>query len=259
MTNNKAEKLFNYRSTLWQMALAMLKTKYSGSLLGIFWAVINPFLVMSVITFVFVVVFKTGVPNFHIFVLSGIFPWMFFSNSLTEASTSIISQQNIMRQFSVPIEIIPLASILANFLNFLIGWIFIYPVFLVYNHNIIVLFPYLALGLFLLLLFTCGLGILFSCLNVFFRDIGQLLSVLLMFWFWITPVFYSVDMVPMHFNWIYLVNPMAKFISFFRDLTFLGVSPARTNIIAVIVCSVSTLIIGWLVFNLTRSKIIKRL
>lgn len=259
MSSSNIKNLFGYRSTLWQMALAMLKTKYSGSILGIFWAVINPFLVMSVITFVFVAVFKSDLPNFHIFVLSGIFPWMFFSNSITEASSSIIGQQNIMRQFSVPIEIIPLASILANFLNFLIGWVFIYPVFLAYNYHILALIPFLLLGLFLLLLFTCGLGILLSCLNVFFRDIGQLLGVLLMFWFWITPVFYPMDMVPQAFTWVYVINPLAQFILFFRDVIFYGVIPPFLNIAAIMGSALFILIIGGWVFNFTRSKIIKRL
>ncbi|MEW6096379.1 MAG: hypothetical protein AB1567_07635 [bacterium] len=78
MLKERIKKIYFYRHTLWSMAISQLKSKYAGSLLGIFWAIINPLLIMLAITFVFTAIFKIEIGNFHLFVLSGILPWMFF-------------------------------------------------------------------------------------------------------------------------------------------------------------------------------------
>ncbi len=253
------KRLYTYRRALWEMAFSQLKAKYSGSVLGIFWAVINPVLIMAAITFVFTVVFKVKMPNFHLFVLSGIFPWIFFSNAVSEATPSIIGQQNILRQFSVPIEIIPLSSILANFLNFLIGWLFIFPLFLVFHPGIIGLVPALVICLLLQLVFTCGLGLLLSSLNVFFRDISQLLGVFLMFWFWLTPVFYSGAMIPESFKWLDLANPMAYFVACYRDILYNASAPSGLTSLMVLVWTGVSFFLGWFVFVYCSPKILKKI
>ena len=250
--------LFSYRETLWKMAVSQLKVKYSQSLLGLAWAVINPFLIMLAVTFVFVCVFKTDMKDFSRFVLAGIFPWFFFSNAVSEAAFSVLGQKNDLRQFSLPAEIIPLASVLGNFLNFLIGWIFIYPLFLWFKPQIIMLFPFLAVGLFLTLVFVAGVGLLIAILNVYFRDVGQLLSVILMFWFWVTPVFYSVEMVPQKYRWVCDINPMTQFIVFYRGVLFENRVPFL-ELISVAGTAFITLLVGWGVFVSMKQNILKKI
>lgn len=214
---------------------------------------------MSAITFVFTTVFKIEIKNFPLFVLSGIFPWLFFSGALSEATSSILSQQNILRQFNLPRETLPLSSILSNFLNFLIGWLIIYPLFLFFNPKIISLLPLLIIVLVLTLLFVSGLGLLLSVLNVFFRDIGQLLAVLLMFWFWITPVFYSPDMVPARFRWICNLNPMTPYVIYYREVIFSGNVPNPSIFINSFLWAFISLIFGLLVFSRLESKLLKQI
>ena len=257
MLKERIKKIYIFRYALWDMAIKQLKTKYSSSILGIFWAIINPLLIMSAITFVFTIVFKTGISNFPLFALAGIFPWMFFSNALSEATHSILNQQNILRQFNLPREILPLSSILSNFLNFLIGWLIIYPLFLFFNPKIISLLPLLIIVLLLNLFFVSGLGFVVSVLNVFFRDIGQLLGVLLMFWFWITPVFYSVDMVPIRFRWICNLNPMTPYVVYYRDIVFNGIVPHPLIFIISFLWAGFSLISGFWFFSRLESKILK--
>jgi len=240
------------------MAICQLKTKYSQSLLGLAWAVINPFLIMLAVTFVFVCVFKTDIKNFPQFVLAGIFPWFFFSNSVSEAAFSVLSQKNVLRQFNLPAEIIPLASVLGNFFNFLIGWIFIYPLFLWFKPQSIMLLPFLVVGLFLTLIFVAGAGLMISILNVYFRDIGQLLSVILMFWFWITPVFYSVEMVPLNFRWICHFNPMTQFIVFYRGILFEN-RVLLPELVSIAGTAFITLLTGWFTFVSLKQNILKKI
>lgn len=241
------------------MSIKQLKAKYAGSILGISWAIVNPLLIMSAITFVFTHVFKIEVKDFPLFVLSGILPWMFFSSALTEAASSILNQQNILHQFNLPREILPLSSILSNFLNFLIGWVFIYPLFCFFNPKIISFFPLLIIILLFNLIFISGLGFLLSVLNVFFRDIGQLLGVLLMFWFWVTPVFYSLDMIPEKFRWICNLNPMASYIVFYQDIVFMGRIPSFSISMGIIFWALISFILGLWVFLRLESKILKRI
>ncbi len=241
------------------MAVAQLKTKYSGSLLGISWAVINPLLIMLAVTFVFRLVFKIEINNFPLFALAGIFPWMFFSAALNEVAFSILGQQGLLRQFNLPREIIPLSSVLANFLNFLIGWILMYPLFLFFNHRVISFLPLLCVVMLLNLLFICGLGLIISVLNVFFHDIGHLLGVLLMFWFWVTPIFYSAEMVPQGFRWILDLNPMAIYVVCYREVVFYGRMPGLSLFTAAAGWAVISAISGLLVFSKLENKLLKHI
>jgi len=258
MFKDRIRKIYSYRHTLWDMAIKQLKAKYAGSILGISWAIINPLLITLAITFVFSVIFKTEIKNFPLFALAGIFPWMFFSSALSEATFSILNQQNILRQFNLPREILPLSSVLSNFLNFLIGWLIIYPLFLFFNPKIILLLPLLIIGLLLIFFFVCGFGFLLSVLNVFFRDIGQLLGVLLMFWFWITPVFYPVDMVPARFRWICNINPMTPYVIYCREIIFNGNIPNFSTFMGIFLWAFFTLILGLSFFSSLESKVLKR-
>lgn len=252
-------KIYRFRRVLWDLSIKQLKAKYAGSLLGVSWSVINPLLIMSAITFVFTAVFKTQIKGFSFFALAGILPWMFFSNALTEAAFSLVNQQSLLRQFNLPREIFPLSSIMSNFINFLIGWLVIYPLLLFFNQKIILFFPWLIAILLFNLFFIFGLGLAFSVLNVFFRDLGHLLGVLLMFWFWMTPVFYSLDMIPSCFRWLYNFNPMVPFIIYYREVTFYAAVPSVYLIVSVFIWTFISLFLGLLVFARYEPKLLKQI
>ncbi len=259
MIRGSLVRIYSYRLALFRMAFAGLKAKYSNSLLGIFWAVINPLLIMSAVSFVFYAVFKVEIKEFPFFVLAGIFPWMFFSAALTEVTASILGQKSLLHQFSMPREIIPLSVVLANFFNFLIGWLVIYPLFLFFNPKIIMLLPLLCCLVLLHLVFLCGLGLLTAILNVFFHDIEHLLGVLLMFWFWVTPVFYSIEMVPQGLRWIFNLNPMSAYIVSYREILFQARVPAFSLFIAAFSWAAAALLLGLVIFSGLENKILKRI
>jgi ABC-type polysaccharide/polyol phosphate export permease len=255
----RIKQLYRYRHTLREMAVSQLKTKYASSILGISLALINPFLIAAAITFVFTAIFKVEIKRFPIFVLSGIIPWTFFSNSLSETAVCILNQQNILRQFNLPREIIPLSSVLANFLNFLIGWVIIYPVFLFFKPKIVFLFPHFLVVIFANLLLVIGLGMIISVLNVFFRDIGNLLSVILMFLFWITPIFYNENMIPGGYRWILNCSPLKPFIIYYQRVLYEGLPPDLLTFLVVIFWASLALISGFYFFLHVESKLLKRI
>lgn len=239
--------------------MAQLKSRYAGTALGIYWTILNPLLMMFAISFVFTQVFKSGQEHFSFFILSGIIPWMFFSSALSEATNSILNQQNMMRQFSFPVAVLPLASVTANFFNFLIGWAVMYPLFLIVNPKILFLAHLLPLIFFLHLCLVTGFCLALSVLNIIFRDAGQLLGMVLMFWFWVTPVFYTIEMVPAQFLWMYDMNPMTPYIVFYQKIIFEGALPGPVLFAQIFTYALVSMCAGLAVFIKYEPGILKKI
>ncbi|MFH1045402.1 MAG: ABC transporter permease [Candidatus Omnitrophota bacterium] len=253
------KKTYAHRHTLWKMASAQLKSKYVSSWSGVWLAIIQPLLIMGAISFVFTYVFHIEIERFPLFALAGIFPWLFISSALSEATTSFLQKKALTRQFSIPYAIIPLSVVLSQFMNFLIGWCVLYPLFCLFNPRIILLFPLFAIVLFLTFFFTSGLALGFSVCNVFFRDLEHLLGVFLMFWFWVTPVFYSADMVMPQLRWICVVNPLTPFIELYRNVLFLGTLPSPYVVAGVFAWTALSWFCGFTLFAQLQSSMLKEI
>jgi len=252
-------KLYLYRHTLWDMAVKQLKTKYSGSKLGIWWTIATPLILAASINFIFNKIFKIDIPNYTLLVLSGILPWMFFSNAILEATNSFTANVGILKQAIFPREFIPLSGILANLLDFFIGFSIILPLFLILNLKVITVVLFLFLPLILLFIFIIGLGLIFSVCNVFSKDLPHFLSIGLMIWFWITPVFYSIDMLSFPYRWICLANPLTYYIISCQAILF-GAKIPPLGIMAVSVfISLFFLIAGFIFFIKKESQLLKRI
>lgn len=255
----RIKKLYQQRRILWDMGFSAFKDKYRGSKLGVWWAVFTPLILAVSINFVFNLVFKAGIPNYAFFALSGIIPWIFFSSSLTEATSSFINAASFSKQGFFGREIIPLSSVLSNTLNFLAGFIFLLPLFIVFNPKTALLIPVLLAIIALQCLFIAGLGLLFAAVNIFFRDLSAFLSIGTMVWFWVTPVFYSLDMVPQNLRWACLVNPMTYYAVSYQRILFEAKLPELTAMAACFLFSVFFLIVGFSFFIKKESELLKRL
>jgi len=241
------------------MALKELKAKYTGSILGIWWAILTPLLITGTITFVFTKVMKINIVNFPLFCLAGILPWFFFSVSLSESTSSLLRSSQLLKQFTFPSEFIPISSVLANFINFIFGLICIIPIFIIFKIKILSFLFFVPIPLILHLLLTLGMALFLSCVNVFFRDVTHLLGVVLMFWFWITPIFYSVDMVPESYRWICTLNPMTLLTVMYRGILFEARTPELGEVSIALIISVTVFLLGYAVFAKYESSFIKRI
>jgi len=251
--------IYSARNALWEMTLKQFKSGYAGSILGVLWLIINPILITLSIVFVFSVVFNIRINNFPFFVLAGMFPWLFFANALSSSIFSIISQQNILKQFNLPRMILPISSVLSSFLSFIIGLFIVYPIFIFFAPAKVTLFPFLLFVLILNLLLVIGFGIFASVLNIFFRDLGQIIGTLLMFWMWVTPVFYSIESVPYPFNWICRINPVTPFIICYQKIIFEGKIPSLSLFLETSIISVLILYFGARFFMHFESRILKEI
>jgi len=241
------------------MSFKKLKAKYCGSFLGLWWALILPLFLAAAINIVFSRVFKKDDPYFGLFLVSGLLPWFFFANSINDALNSFTGNTSEARQNIFPREIMPLSFVGADFMNFMIGFVVVLPLFFVFAPRSIYLLPVLCALLFFFLLFCCGVCLFISCLNVFFRDLTHIMSVGMMVWFWLTPVFYPVSRFDDGFYKLIFLNPLVPYITSFQKILYKGVMPQFTEISACFILSVLSFGLGYLYFLKNETELLKRL
>jgi len=250
--------IFVYRAKLLSLVSKNLKGRYAGSVLGFFWAFINPLLLALIVSFVFTNILKTNKENFCLFIISGMLPWAFFAGSLQEAVFSIPANATLLKQFSLPREFLPLSSVMANFIFLIMGLLVVMPFFAASNVCVFAYIPALFLALLLLFVFTLGLALILSAVYVYFRDVGQILNTLLLFWLWLTPVFYSADMISPEYRFIFQFNPMTPFIGLYRA-ALLCDSGAMEAFLVAGIWAAGSVLTGYYVFYKQEKDFLKRI
>ena len=241
--------LFQYRELIKSFVIRDLKIMYKNSYLGFFWSFLNPLCRAVVFYIIFDKIFHVGIEHFVIYLLCAILAWMFFADSLNCATFSIVNNAGLIKKVYSPLEIYPLSSILTRIVNFLLSLVvlFLWILFCRIKLNFSLL--YLPLIILIQLIFTIGIGFFLAAAYVFFRDLGHLLELILLVWFYFTPIFYKVEMVPIRFRFFYLLNPMAALITFYRDLLLYSRYPDLKLLGITTITSLISLVIGWSVFN----------
>jgi ABC-type polysaccharide/polyol phosphate export permease len=218
-------RLARYRGLIQSLVARELKARYRGSVLGFFWSFINPLILLTIYS----VVFATFLPNrsaliepYGLFLFCGILPWTWFSSSLNEASTSLVAGANLIRKVMFPAEVLPLVSVLSNMVHFLLGLPILAGFLLYFEHAPdladLLWFPVVVA---IQLVFTAGLALMLAALTTFFRDIRDLLSHILTFWFFATPIIYpwfqtGLEKFQTWFKW----NPFTHLAVAYQELLF---------------------------------------
>lgn len=217
--------LIRYRGLISSLVARELKARYRGSVLGFLWSFINPLLLLSIYTFVFTVVLPNRNPiaqPYAVFMFCGILPWNWFSSSLMEASGSLVSGGNLIKKVLFPAEVLPIVSVLANMVHFFLGLLILAAFLIGYRHwpdpAGLVWFPVVVL---VQLIFTTALALFLSALTVHYRDIRDLLSNLLMFWFFATPIIYPwQDENVIRYKTLFDLNPFTHIAVSYQEILF---------------------------------------
>lgn len=232
------------------------KLKYRRSALGILWSVLNPLLMMVVLTVVFSTIFRFQIENFAVYLILGQTLFGFMSEATTGAMSSIIDSAPLIKKIRINKAIFPLEKVTFSLLNFGISLIAVVAVMaffqIIPTINILLLPVLLAL----VFVFSLGLGLLLAALSVFFRDVMHLWTVVISAWTYATPLFYPVEILP---DWalpIMQCNPMYYFVNFFREIALWGTTPALDEIALCAAFAFGTLIIGYAVFKKQQKKFI---
>lgn len=243
--------LWNYRELVRNLVTRDLKVRYKNSAFGFAWSLLNPLFMMVVLSVVFSLVFERSelVDNFPAFLIVGLIPWNFTSTSLGRGVNSVVENNHLIKKVFFPREVIPISVVLANFVHFLLA----IPVLLVIlmflgvmpNPKILLLPPLVLIHLGLVL----GITFLISCVNVFYRDMGVALEVLLQGWFFATPIFYHHWILPLWLQKPAMANPLAAIITAYRDVLIFGRFPDRSFTLGALVSSTLIFAIGYAVFT----------
>jgi ABC-type polysaccharide/polyol phosphate export permease len=194
MFHNLAQ-LPRYRGLIQSLVARELKARYRGSILGFFWSFINPLLLLLVYSFVFTFVMEASkdprITPYALFMFCGILPWTWFASSLNESAGVLISGGNLIKKVLFPAEVLPIVTVLSNMIHFLFGLVVLAGFLIYYRRPLhaseLALFPLVVL---IQLILTTAFALLLSALTVHFRDIRDILSNLLTFWFFATPIIY---------------------------------------------------------------------
>ena len=239
--------LLAYRGFIIGSVRREFQAKYSNSLLGAAWTVINPLAMIVVYTVVFSQIMRAKLPGvdsqfaYSIYLCAGVLTWAFFAETVSRAQNVFLENANLLKKVSFPRLCLPVIVVANASLNFVI--IFgLFTIFLLFSGS----FPgvvYLALIPVLLIqvLLSVGLGITLGVLNVFFRDVGQLFGVVLQFWFWLTPVVYPINILPAVVRDALRYNPMTNIITSYQNILVNGQWPDwlslwPVTLLAVLLC-----------------------
>jgi ABC-2 type transport system permease protein len=241
---------YRYRELIWALALKELKIRYKRSVLGFLWALLNPMLLMLVLTLVFTVIMPmVSKPHYAIFVLSALIPWTFFAQSLSYGAESIVGNADLIKKVRVAKLVFPVAALVSNLINLLLSLIPLALIVVAMGHPFHWTWIFLPVALLALTLITLGMNFFFAAANVYYRDISHILQIVIQLWFYVSPIIYSKDLIPAKYQLFFKLNPMYYVLNEFRLSIYDGLLPEWTNIFACFVCGLGSLIIGFYVFR----------
>lgn len=246
----------NYKELLWEFVKKDIKLKYRNSVLGILWSMLNPLMVMIVLTFIFSNLFKNKIPNFPVYCLSGKLIYDFFSLSTNQCMNSITGKSSLIKKIYVPKYLYPLSRVISSFIIFLISLIPLIVIMIVTKVPFTKMTLICVYPLACLLIISFGAGLILSTINVFFRDMQHLYSIVLLLIMYSSAIFYSADIINEKYVAILNLNPIFPIIKVFRDCILNGQITAVNSWILCPIYAVIALIIGIIFFYKKQDKFI---
>lgn len=235
-----------WRDLTLQLTRRDVLIRYKHSILGIYWAVLNPLLTAMVFTLVFSKIMRIhvhGLP-YVVYMLTGLIIWNLFGNSVITAVNSLTGNANLLAKSYFPREILPTSAVAARFVDFVFALLVLVGFYLAYRVRVGWSIFTLPLVLLPEIIFALGTSYLVAALNVFYRDVNQLVGLVLLLWMYLTPIIYSVTMVPAQFHKLYLLDPMAEAVYLSQQILLYNRMPFSWHYAVLWLVSVATFFIG---------------
>ncbi len=260
------QNLYQYKGFIFVSVKREFQAKYQNSLLGALWTVLNPLAMILVYTIIFSQVMQARLPDvdsdfaYSIYLCSGVLTWGLFAEIVGRGQQIFLDNANILKKLQFPRLTLPIIVTLSACLNFAIIFS-LFILFLVLSGNFpgwvsIALIPVLMIQL----LFSLGLGVSIGVLNVFFRDVGQLFTIILQFWFWLTPIVYPISILPDIIRpWILTINPLAAIMASYQTILVKGQWPDWNTLTIPLVTSLILCVIALKLFKKHAADIVDEL
>ena len=257
--------LWHYRGFVLSMVAREFRSRYLGSLLGSLWSVLNPLAMIFIYTVIFSRIMRAKLPGiddsmaYGMYICAGLLPWTYFIELLSRFPNIFLDQAALIKKVNFPRITLPVIAFLSSTINFLI----IFSVFLGFlaltgrfpGQVILAFIPLLVIQQ----LFVIGLGILLGSVNVFFRDVGQFLNVVLQFWFWFTPIVYPVTILPERARRLIELNPLTPLVQAYQEIILYHQWPQWSHFIPHALGALLALATGFMVFNRLSGEMVDEL
>jgi ABC-type polysaccharide/polyol phosphate export permease len=240
--------LFRYRNLVFQTVRRNIVVRYKRSVLGIAWTMLNPLGTTLILTFVFSGVFG-GPASYSVYVLSGLICWTFFSQATNDAMHNLIWGGGLLKRIYIPRTVFAVSSVATGLVNMTLALVPLLVIMMLTSVTpqwSMLILPVPAL---FLAMFALGVGLLLSAIAIYFTDVTEMYTILLMAWFYLSPVIYMKEFLPEDYAWIVQLNPMYYLINLFRAPIYDGRVPSLQEFLVSGAIAVVTLLIGWFVFS----------
>lgn len=242
--------VFHYRTMIQSLIQRDLRGRYKGSVLGFAWTFLNPLLQLVVYTVVFSTIMRAGIEDYYLFLFVALIPWIFFSSSLTGGASCIISQKEMVKKIYFPREVLPIAHVTCQLVNMFFSFLVMIVVLLLSGRGLEpALMPYLLPVILVEYVLALGIAFITSSVTVYLRDLEHILVIIAMAWQFLSPVMYSIDMVPDKMRAVFFVNPMTSVIVAYRDILYYKRVPELGTLITATILGCGLLVTGWLLFG----------
>jgi lipopolysaccharide transport system permease protein len=246
----QAVELVRYRSLVTNLVAKDLKVRYKSSVLGFFWSLLNPLLMMLVFTFVFTQLLDVTIEHFPVFVLIGLLSWNWTAASVGEGTTALIDNASLINKVYFPRMLLPISVVASNMANYLLAFPVIFLAMAVSGMSFTPWLLYLPVIVFVQATFLVGLVLILAAIHVYFRDTTVLVNVGLTAWFFMTPIFFRVeDVRPDLVSWWYWLNPMASIIAELHTILYHGGVPDPLFMARTFATALVLLLFGFFLFG----------
>ena len=251
--------LLQFRQLVALLVSRELKVRYKRSVLGLVWTMLNPLLLMAVYTVVFTTIMPAAMPDFSIFLLAGLLPWLFVSTAILQGMSAVLGNQDLIRKIRLPQAVFPLSVVGSNLVNFVLSVIPLLGVMLVIGHPLTPALFFLPVAALVITCFAAGLTLVFASATVFYRDVRHLTEVMLQILFYLSPVLFSPEQIGQGasakawwlpaFRAVLDANPLTYLLPLVRDPVYRGVLPPASTLATATAAAAVSLVAGYWIFR----------
>jgi ABC-type polysaccharide/polyol phosphate export permease len=241
--------LIKYRHLVAQLISRNIKTRYKRSVLGVAWTMISPLMMMVVLSIVFSSVFNTKLENYAVFLLSALTLWGFFSQTSAGIMTDLMWGGSLISKIYIPPSVFAISAVGAGLVNIVLSLVPLLLIMLVSGVPITPAMLFLPVPLLFAVMFSLGVGLILSRLAIYFADVVEMYQILIMVWFYASPIIYPLEAIADQRRYILMLNPMVYLIEMFRDPIYLGRLPDPSVTLIAGSISLTALLVGWWYFT----------
>ena len=241
--------LIKYKEFLRTNVKKDIRGKYKGSFLGVLWSFINPLLSVVVYAIVFHYIMRFNIDHYLIYLISGIIPWTFFTNSVNAGLNSILFNADIIKKVYFPRVILPISGVTSCLVNFSISCVIVIIFALFSGVGIsfyLILLPIVAI---IQYIFTLGIAFILSAVEIYVRDIEHIITFFISMLFYVTPILYTPDYVPEKFKFIIDINPLAYIIEAYHSIIYYKELPNMSDLGIIFIISIAIFFLGYKIFD----------